>query len=162
MRDPTLPRGGGWVDGWVAEPWLRPKLGPPPPGSLSNSLPVRDELGMWVLHWEALLLCVCLCVCCVLGGEGVHTKKPPTLYQKLPHFGTKCTKNPPAKMYQKKTQNVPKTPLGGGGLAQVGRFYGRRSCRHSWHSQGSLMERRAPKTTAHGCGHGVSGWRKPG
>ena len=29
---------GGWVGGWVAETWPRPKLTPPPPGSLSNSL----------------------------------------------------------------------------------------------------------------------------
>ena len=26
------------MDGWVAETWPRPKLTPPPPGSLSNSL----------------------------------------------------------------------------------------------------------------------------
>ena len=39
---PPPPRGGGRVGsvgGWVAEPWPRPKLTPPPPpGSLSNSL----------------------------------------------------------------------------------------------------------------------------
>ena len=32
------------MGGWLAEPWQRPKLPPPPPGSLSNSL-VRMPAG---------------------------------------------------------------------------------------------------------------------
>ena len=33
---------GGWVGGWVAEPWPRPNL-IPPPGSLSNSLTLMQH-----------------------------------------------------------------------------------------------------------------------
>ena len=41
----------GWVGGWMAEPWPRPNFPPPPPGSLSNSLPKAPTMAPG-RHWQ--------------------------------------------------------------------------------------------------------------